>query len=763
MKCGVFLIVYQVVNVIINITRQLSIPDQVRFNLSYIKNSLGSFENYYSIIKLFVISLLVALIAIFIVLPRFNVEDYINRIQIKTRLIWINILFILFALNPYFLTYLNSHTGTLYLLDGKNVRYLWQVLLVLIVIYILSWIFYNGLHDLTSNHVSFYLAFTVSAFLALIFEMTLQYTVGTDDRWILTNGGQYLGWLVLFLTFFLVFALINRFVIATAVIITSFSALTVGSYLKYKYRSEPVFLTDLVWLKNIKELAGFVNSKLLVVSSVLLVLIISVTIILAKKVYRYAIFKKHLTRLISVALSLALLFVINYNVNQIDISKRIPLPVIQPNDTDPNLFIGNKRTAIRFSLPYIWLRETDSRLILKPEGYTETRMREIKERYTKLAKEINQTRGEEISDSTVIYVLSESFSDPTRITDSSFSVEPIPNIRSLVDSGGGYMFSSGLGGGTANMEFETLTSFSLNNFTSAGKYPYVSAVPRMTYVPAISNLFKDKIAIHPFDASGYNRENVFNKMGMRFIADGGDEEIPGEYRKIAGRQLYMSDEGVYDAALRELKNGNQFFHLITMQNHQPYEEGNYESPEISVENPTLSDETLEQLHTYAQGVMITDTATQNFLNQLGQIDQKITVVFWGDHLPGIYQGDKKFVKNFTADKSQLTDYFIWSNYQDETIKKAVIAPYNFTPLMLEKTNAYVTPYYAFETEILNKLPAIEMSEVIDENQKVTPESKYHFSKEQHQLLQDYKLIQYDLINGEEYLTKDIDFFEKIVK
>ena len=83
--------------------------------------------------------------------------------------------------------------------------------------------------------------------------------------------------------------------------------------------------------------------------------------------------------------------------------------------------------------------------------------------------------------------------------------------------------------------------------------------------------------------------------------------------------------------------------------------------------------------------------------------------------------------------------------------------------MLEKTNAYVTPYYAFETEILNKLPAIEMSEVIDENQKVTPESKYHFSKEQHQLLQDYKLIQYDLINGEEYLTKDIDFFEKIVK
>lgn len=761
-KLLALIIFYQFINIIISITSKLSVIGESQFTLKFVGKSIVELENYHSFIKLAAVGILIALVFNFFILERLNLKNTVEQIKIPDQLIWTYFIFVLFTLNSYFLMYLTSHTGNVYLLNNQNLRYFWQVFLALIVVYGISYIIYKGLRDLLSNKPSFSLVFVSSAILGMIFEMGIQYTVGVDDTWTITPIGQYIGWFVLFLLFFLIYALINRFVIATMIIVTLFTSLTIGSFLKYQYRGEPVFVTDLEWLKNIKELAGFVNSKLLIIAGIALVVIVVLTVYLTRKIYRKAIFKKHLGRFISIFVSVLLLLVLNYNINQFDASKRLPLPVIRQNDIDTNLFIGEKRVAVRFSLPYLWIRELDNRYVIEPKGYSKAKMSEIRDKYTKLSDEINKTRTNNIADSTVIYVLSESFSDVTRIDGSKFSTDPIPNIRNQVNTNGGLMLSSGLGGGTANMEFETLTSLSLNNFTSAGKYPYVDVAPRMNYLPSISNLFKTKTAIHPFEATGYNRKNVFKKLGMNFISNGGDEEIPGQYQKVAGQILYMSDEGVYDEAFDKVKSGdNQFLHLITMQNHQPYNEGNYSGPEVSAANPNLSEGSLKQLQTYTQGTMITDSSTQNFLNQLSQLNKKVTVVFWGDHLPGLYQGNDEFNKSFTTNKSHLTDYFIWSNFETNSDKKDVVAPYNFTPLMLQKTNSYVSPYYAFETELLNKVPAVEMSEVLNGDNKAVSEINYRFSGEQSQLLEDYRMIQYDLTTGEQYLSKYPKFFEGI--
>lgn len=55
----------------------------------------------------------------------------------------------------------------------------------------------------------------------------------------------------------------------------------------------------------------------------------------------------------------------------------------------------------------------------------------------------------------------------------------------------------------------------------------------------------------------------------------------------------------------------------------------------------------------------TDQATIEFLNQLDQIDKPVTVVFYGDHLPGIYNTANADQKNALA--LHETNYFIWSN------------------------------------------------------------------------------------------------------
>jgi hypothetical protein len=65
------------------------------------------------------------------------------------------------------------------------------------------------------------------------------------------------------------------------------------------------------------------------------------------------------------------------------------------------------------------------------------------------------------------------------------------------------------------------------------------------------------------------------------------------------------------------------------------------------------------IDTYAKGVSITDNSTESFLNALDAIKKPITVVFYGDHLPGIYTTAGSDSNNSLA--LHETDYFIWSN------------------------------------------------------------------------------------------------------
>lgn len=123
----------------------------------------------------------------------------------------------------------------------------------------------------------------------------------------------------------------------------------------------------------------------------------------------------------------------------------------------------------------------------KPSGYSKKTMEEIAARYTKEANKINTSRANILTDSTVILILSESFSDPLRVPGISFDIDPMPNIRALKDvTTSGLMLSPGYGGGTANIEYQSLTGMNLANFNDQLISPYQQLVPsQKTYTPSI--------------------------------------------------------------------------------------------------------------------------------------------------------------------------------------------------------------------------------------------------------------------------------------
>ena len=425
-------------------------------------------------------------------------------------------------------------------------------------------------------------------------------------------------------------------------------------------------------------------------------------------------------------------------------------------------------------------RQLNPKIMDKPSNYSEETMKKVAARYQKEAETINASRTNNLTDSTVVYVLSESFSDPSRVPGLKNNKDSMPNIRKIkAGTTSGLMLSSGYGGGTANLEYMGLSGLSMANFESSLSSPYQQLVPSQHWTPTINQLWGapvNSLGYHPYESSMYSRATNYKKFGFsHFYTLTGPDVI--KYQDKIDESPYVSDKSSYDSALEGIKSGktNKFIQIITMQNHMPYHEW-YENNDYTAESTTgtpLGDDEQQSIETYQKGVEVTDQATQEFLNELDALDKPVTVVFYGDHLPGIYSSASEDDNNSLA--LHLTDYFIWSNKASSSQgNKASDAAYSspnfFVAQAADHMNAKVSPYLAFLTEMHSKIAAMEPPVVnkiqgwdrIPEGQNIyldqngNPMSTDDFDKETKQLLADYKLIQYDITAGKNYL-KDTDF------
>lgn len=425
-------------------------------------------------------------------------------------------------------------------------------------------------------------------------------------------------------------------------------------------------------------------------------------------------------------------------------------------------------------------RQLNPKIMDKPSNYSEETMKKVAARYQKEAETINASRTNNLTDSTVVYVLSESFSDPSRVPGLKTNKDSMPNIRKIkAGTTSGLMLSSGYGGGTANLEYMGLSGLSMANFDSSLSSPYQQLVPSQHWTPTINQMWgapANSLGYHPYESSMYSRATNYKKFGFsHFYTLTGPDVI--KYQDKIDESPYVSDKSSYDSALEGIRSGktNKFIQIITMQNHMPYHEW-YENNDYTAESTTgtpLGDDEQQSIETYQKGVEITDQATQEFLDELDALDKPVTVVFYGDHLPGIYSSASEDGNNSLA--LHLTDYFIWSNKASSSQgNKASDAAYSspnfFVAQAADHMNAKVSPYLAFLTEMHSKIAAMEPPVVnkvqgwdrIPEGQNIyldqngNPMSTDDFDKETKQLLADYKLIQYDITAGKNYL-KDTDF------
>lgn len=556
-----------------------------------------------------------------------------------------------------------------------------------------------------------------------------------------------------------VFLLINRFWYAVTFTVVFYILLTISSYLKLVLRQEPVLPADMVMLTSIGEIVGMVQPTLIILGIIAIVILAIAAWLLQRHTrQKYNLKLGYKKRIIGIFVILVMssgVFFINH--------RNTPPNLLFRLFNVNNLFFAQTKGAQTNGPLVQFLINIDVKVMDKPEGYSEKAIQNIMTKYDEKAKQINEERDEWASNQTVIFNLSESFSDPSRMPETTVNNDPIPNVRKIKsETTSGLMLTPGYGGGTANIEWETLTGLTLGNLAPTLATPYSQLVDDQDVAPNFTNLFERKVAIHPYVASLYNRKKVFDKFGFDAFYYEGSQHKLSYTDKISGAK-YISDESAYKEVLKLINEegvGSQFIQLSSMQNHAPYTIS-YPENDFDFIGPSVAAGDHQALRTYMQGIHYTDKAVQAFLDELDKIEKPITFVFYGDHLPSLYSGLNKSKYGLEMHE---TDYFVYNNAYSRKHSKfdvSVISPNYFSALALKQAGIQVTPYYALMTELLEKVPPMTTNPNSSANNKyngsqvfVTEDGKIvdedALSDAQKTIMDDYRMIQYDLAVGHQY-------------
>lgn len=548
--------------------------------------------------------------------------------------------------------------------------------------------------------------------------------------------------IILFMLYLIFLVLFNRQMYAWFWFFTSILLFSIANYLKLSYRSEPLLPSDFTQFFEINHIIQMMNEKHVVIILAVVGLLI-VAFLLLTKIKKKQVFT--IKQRIVVALLMMLIILSMFNSNHPQSPYKVVATFIGITDNYWDLtedYSSNGPLAgFVKNLDILVMEEV-------PENYSYETVKEIVKKYKEKTTDTTNSANT-LENHTVIFILSESFADPLKLPSLQLSDDPIPYIRSLQhETTSGLMVGSSYGGGTANVEYEILTGFSTNYLHQSLLIPYTLLVPNLNEVPNFTNLFQHKMAVHTYNASLYRRKEVFKKFGFqRFLYDGGNPDL--SYKETIGKSQYISDKSAYQEVLDIINNedeGNLFVLLTTMQNHVPYEKHQYEN-QFQVLNE-LDEQSKSRIETYIQGLHYTDLATKNFIEEINGIDKPITVLFFGDHLPS--ELFDRFEEKSDGDLTFYeTDYFIYSNFETKALDYPLVSPNVMSSIVLEQLDMELTPYYVLLDEVKKTLPVIRWGEYLmplDDTFRYEDE----LPERAQELVNDYRMIQYDINAGAQY-------------
>ncbi|HDR8196424.1 LTA synthase family protein [Bacillus thuringiensis] len=574
-------------------------------------------------------------------------------------------------------------------------------------------------------------------------------------NWIYFYNMQFiLSFVVIYAIYILVYNLIGK--VFLSMVLTSCTLVILGivNYLKLIFRGDPLYPSDFTQITHMQSVIPMVMDYFS--WSYIFIIIVSIVACIVAGIYmrRYIQnVKIHLgIRALLVVGSIFVLYAYG------NFANTFMNKVFQKSGVDFVLWNQNENYASNgFVLGFI--SNLDTTVMEKPKNYSKENMLQIANNIKKqYSGNIGSQKKKEKPN--IIFVMSESFWDPTKVTNLSFSEDPVPNLHHYIENfPGGQTISPTFGGNTANVEFEALTSYSMS-LLKPGSIPYQQVITNKKEIPSIPTALKKEgyytSAIHSFGRTFFKRDDVYKVLGFdKFNAEDTMEnvDIDGDYIS----DLAMSKEII--AELEEQKQPT-FIHAVTMQNHFPFTEGRFGENLIEISG-LENEESKGELETYTEGLRRSDEALQYLIEQLDNLDRPTLLVFFGDHLPSLgtnksFYKENGYITNEKTPSERLamaqTPLLMYANFDMPNDNLGLVSPIHFSNLIFDYAGLNKSLFYQFLSELYKEIPVLRDELKVDKNGEVIND----LTKKQKEMLEQYKMLQYDLLVGNQY-SKDILF------
>ncbi len=368
----------------------------------------------------------------------------------------------------------------------------------------------------------------------------------------------------------------------------------------------------------------------------------------------------------------------------------------------------------------------------------------------------------------IIFVMNESFFDVTRLPGLTFSADPLPNYHRLEgQTTYGRFYTTTCGGGTGWVEMQAFNGVA-KDFLSPERANTDLTEEEYALLPSYVRVLQENgyhtTAFHAHTDEMYNRSVNYPQIGF-------DEVLFFESFKTGATYEggYFDDSSSADVIIslfEQYRENPVYLYTMTMQNHQPYYEGRYSEDRVTVTSDRLTEEDLEVLQCYINGIYDADRMLGKLVDYFSKVEEPVILVFAGDHVPSLYLSETESVYSklgyvdapLSADWSAeeyrrmlSTDYMLWTNLDAGAGRQDT----SCTVLggeLLRRAGVPSTPYFAYLAQSAKSLLFYTGSLWIGPDGELLPEDDEAGLK----AYRDNQDIIYDLLYGEGYIADQIN-------
>ena len=490
-----------------------------------------------------------------------------------------------------------------------------------------------------------------------------------------------------------------------------YMALSTTELFKYGTNGNHLILSDMKLLRSVKSLTSFAYIKItprLITYYIIVILFILIAMYFNPKINANPM--RRVAMVCGCLLPIAALVVLPSFYNPV--YKAFKLDTTSAT----NSFLLNEKFENNHFLAFLLQTATESysnRLIV-PEEYSEEYIDEIMDIPVDTAEDFNGGKKPN-----VIVIMSESYADFRVFDQLNVDDKYYKYFDKAISEGqGGIAITPTYASWTVRSEFELLFGLPVRGINTPNM-PQRELADREQ--PALAQYYKawgyNTVYVHPFQSTFYSRSRIYGHFGFEKMIFHDDQDGTSDFTvPVEHFGTYVDDATVFDQIIQEIKTSKKpiYLHTTTMQNHQPYNQG--EDPDDEFTN-------------YLTWISHTNDGLDDFLSELKKIDEPTLVFFVGDHFPSLrgetsvynqlgltgkncsplYQQRYFFWSNYDADFSYIPDEEVSFFYIPYVILNIIDAPRD---AFIEKMNDFMENLPVYSDEYNSEIPRNEELDIL---------------------------------------------------